>query len=76
MFGVLQHGKKNVNILRRRGSGELKITNIIGSTFSDLSLTPSSEGVDTSAAVLTDLESVGDAFGIPLLSYIETEIFR
>ena len=75
-FGVLQHGKKNVNILRRRGSGQIKMTNNIGSTFSDLPLTPTSEGVSTSAAVLVDLENVGYAFGISLLSFIETEIFR
>ena len=48
----------------------------IGSTFSDLPLTPTSEGVHTSAFVLADIENVGDAFGISLLSYIETEILR
>ena len=55
MFGVLQHGKKNMNILRRRGSGKLKMIDTIESTFSDLPLTPTSEGVHTSAAVLADL---------------------
>ena len=42
----------------------------------DLSLTPMSESVQISLAVLLDPENVGLAFGISLLSFIEAEILR
>ena len=40
----------------------------------DLPLTPPSESVHASSVVLTDLENVGVAFGISLLSCMEAEI--
>ena len=55
-------------------SGKLKMVYITGSTFFDLPLNPTSESVHTSFAVSADLENVGDAFGISLLSYKEAEI--
>ena len=59
-------------------SGKLKMAAITESTFFDLPLTSMSEteSVHTSSVVLADLENVGVAFGISLLSYIETEIMR
>ena len=42
----------------------------------DLPLTPMSESVHFSSAVLVDLEKVGVAFGISLLSCIDAEILR
>ena len=42
----------------------------------DLPLTPMSESVHISSAVMTDLENVGVAFGITLLSCVEAEILR
>ena len=41
-----------------------------------LTLTPMSENIHTSSAVLANLENVGVAFGISLLSCIEAEILR
>ena len=45
IFGIQQHGRNNVNILRRRGRGKLKMADITGSTFFDLPLTLTSESV-------------------------------
>ena len=42
----------------------------------DLSLTPMSESVHTSSAMLADLENVGVAFGISLLFRVEADILR
>ena len=52
------------------------MADITRSAFFDLPLTPTSESVHTSSAVLADLENVDDDFGISLLSYIEVEILR
>ena len=42
----------------------------------DLPLTPMSESVQASSAVLADLTKVGVAFGILLLSCVEAEILH
>ena len=51
------------------------MADITGSKFFDLPLTPTSESVHTSSAVLADLENVGEAFGMSLLSH-KLEILR
>ena len=55
-------------------SGKLKMAALTGSAVFDLRLTPPSESVHTSPAVLVNLENVGVAFGIPLLSCVQAEL--
>ena len=45
-------------------------------TISDLSVTPMSQSVYISSAVLADLENAGVAFGTSLLSCLEVQILR
>ena len=66
-FGVQPSNGISVNVVRPNRE-KPEVADITGSTFFDLPLTPTSESVLTSSAVLADLENVGVDFGISLLS--------
>ena len=54
----------------------LSNTSLFLTAFFDLTRTPMSKSIHTNSAVLADLNNMGIAFGISLLSFIEAEILR